>query len=415
MDKIVERKKSPYKKPLLFGGIGAVVLALIVMAAGQKNSLNIKKDRVTIKSVSYDTFEDMALFNALVEPLNTIQINTLESGTVKRIHTENGKRVEKGEVLLELYNPNTELNYLTQETAIIEQINNLRNTRIAIKNQQMVLDRDLIKMSYEYNNAERQFRMDTTLYRKGVISKNDYLKSKETFDFQTKQQSNTKAHVKKEQQDRDTQLRLINTSIARMEQSLEQLRANKENFIIKAPEAGLLSSYSPVLGESYGKGQLIGKIDMLNGYKLVAQADEFYFNALAEGQEALLEHEGALHKLKVNRVIAEVINGKFEVELVFDGEIPKSIRRGMNLPIKIYQSSNNKKALLLPQGGFYQSSGGQYVFVLTDEGTAEKRAISLGKKNPYYYEVLEGLQEGDRVITSTYADFKEKETINLNE
>ena len=355
----------------------------------------------------------MALFNSRVAPLNTIQINTIESGTVKKIYTENGKMIEEGAILLELYNPNTELNYLTQETAIIEQINNLRNTRIAIKNQQMNLDRDLIKISYDYNNAARQYRVDTTLFRKGVIAKNDYLKSEETYKFQTKQQENTKKYVKKEQADRANQLHLINASILRMNQSLEQLRTNKENFIIKAPEAGLLSSYNPILGESFAKGQLIGKIDMLDGYKMVAQADEYYFNSLSEGQEGILEHQGKSHTLVVKRIIAEVINGKFDIELVFKEETPKTIRRGMNLPIKIYQSNKKQKALLLPKGAFYQSSGGQYVFILTNDNKAEKRSVSIGKNNPYYYEIISGLKENDRVITSSYSDYKEKDVLNF--
>ncbi|MEX0275774.1 MAG: efflux RND transporter periplasmic adaptor subunit [Flavobacteriaceae bacterium] len=321
--------------------------------------------------------------------------------------------VQKGDLLLELYNPNTELGYLTQETAIIEQINNLRNTRISIKNQQMTLDRDLIKMTYDYNNAARQYRMDTTLYGKGVISKNDYLKSQETYDFQTKQQLNTKKYVEKEQYDRKIQLNLINTSIVKMEESLEQLRANKENFIVRAPESGLLSSYNPILGKSYEKGELIGKLDMLDGYKVLVRADEYYFNLLEKDQEGLVELEEGTYTLTVKNIVAEVVGGKFDVELVFNEGAPKTIKQGMTLPIKVYLSNKKAKALLLPKGAFYQSSGGQFVFVLKDGNTAEKRKVSIGRANAYYYEILSGISEGDRIITSSYEGFKEKDIINL--
>ncbi|MCV6629011.1 MAG: HlyD family efflux transporter periplasmic adaptor subunit [Flavobacteriaceae bacterium] len=413
MDKKIEKKKGlPWKK-IVYGLVAICLLGLVAMVATSKSSFRVEKNRVTIKSVRFDKFEDMALFNGQVQPLKTIQINAVESGTIKKIHTENGKIVEEGDVLLELYNPNTELNYLTRETAMIEQINNLRNTRIAIKNQQMNLDRDMIKLSYEYNNAERQYRLDTTLYRKGVIAKNDFLKSEETFKFQTAQSNSTKENVKREQADRKRQLQLINASIQRMQQSLEHLRSNKENFIIKAPASGLLSSYKPVLGESVQTGSLLGKIDMLDGYKIVAKADEYYYNTLQEGQEAIVEFNGKSSRMIVQRIIAEVINGKFDVELVFEKEAPKGIRRGMNVAVKIYQSNQQKKALMLPKGGFYSSFGGRYVFVLTASNKAEKRSIIIGRSNPYYYEVIEGLKEGDKIITSSYDNYKDKEIIEF--
>ena len=414
MDRKIEHKKNPLKRILLYT-LPAILLCLLLwsaLAAG--NKVTIDRDRVSIKTVEYDSFEDMALFNGKVQPLNTLQINTIESGTVKKIHGQNGALIKEGELLLELYNPNTELSYLTQETAIIEQINNLRNTRISIKNQQMTLDKDLIQMSYNFNNAERQYRMDTTLYRKGVISKNDYLKSKETFEFQGKQQENTKKYMQNEQKDRETQLRLINASIEKMEESLEQLRENKENFIVKAPATGLLSSFNPLLGKSYNKGELIGKLDMQDGYKLLVRADEYYYSQLKEGKMALLEFNDQQYQLKVEKVVAEVINGKFDIELVFEDKTPETIQQGMTLPIKIYLSNKKEKALLLPKGSFYQSSGGQYVFVLTDDNTAKKRKISIGKANANFYQVLEGLVEGDRVITSSYDDFKDKDVLALN-
>lgn len=414
MDRIIKKKRNPIKKVLLIA-LPSLLITLVIwsaIAAGKK--VTIEKERVTIKEVQLEFFEDMALFNGQVQPLNTQQINTIESGSVRKIHAQNGEQVHEGDLLLELYNPNAELAYLTQETAIIEQINNLRNTRISIKNQQMTLDRDLIEMSYNYNNAERQYNLDTSLYRKGVISKNDYLKSKETFDFQTKQQKNTRIYAEKEQIDRATQLRMINASIDKMEQSLEQLRENKENFIVRAPSTGLLSSFNPLIGKTYDKGQLIGKLDMQDGYKLLVRADEFYFNQLKKGRKATLEYEGEVHQLIVNNVVAEIVNGKFDVELVFKAGIPEKIRQGMTLPIKIFLSNKKEKSLLVPKGSFYQSSGGQYIFVLTDDHTAKKRKITIGKVNAHYYQVLEGLSEGDRVITSSYDDFKQKNILELN-
>ncbi|WP_029511354.1 efflux RND transporter periplasmic adaptor subunit [Croceivirga radicis] len=415
MDQKIDKKKNPSKKIALIA-LPLLLLGFALWSAFDANQkVRIKKERLRIKTVTKGQFEDMALFNAQVHPLNTLQINSIESGSVKKIYAQNGDIVTEGQLLLELYNPNAELGYLTQETAIIEQINNLRNTRIAIKNQQMLLDRDLIEMTYNYNNAERQYSMDTTLYRKGVISKNDYVKSQETYSFQSKQQQNIKVHVKKEQQDRANQLHLINASITKMEESLEQLRQNKENFIVKAPASGLLSSFNPILGKSYNKSELIGKLDMQDGYKLVLAADEYYFNDVAKGQEAHLEMNDSLYPLFIKNIVAEVVNGKFQVELNFKEKAPKSINQGMTVPVKLYLSKEEKSALLLPKGTFYTSSGGQFVFVLTSDSKAVKRSITIGKVNAHFYEVLDGLQEGDRVITSSYNDYKDKDILYLED
>ncbi len=412
MDKKIKKKNYIAIKII----VGSMVLGLLLWGGyqmmNQKKQVNLKKDRLTIKKVRYDYFEDMVLFNSIVEPLNTILINTIESGAVQKVYVEDGKMVVKGEPLVEIYNPNTELNYLTRETAIIEQINNLRNTKISIENQQLSLDRDLLLIEHDFIDSEREYQTNTILYGSEIIPKNDYKKSEEDYRYQQEQKRMISQRIQNEKTDRSQQLKRLNASIAKMEESLAQLRANKENFIIKATASGQLSSFDPVIGASYTSGETIGKIDLLDGYKMVAMVDEYYTSYIAEGLKAVMTFQNQPYDLVVSKVLSEVKNGKFEVELLFQTETPEQIKRGMSLPVKIYLSEQNEKAILLPKGGFYQSSGGQYVFVVNGN-QAEKRAITIGKTNPYYYEVLDGLKQEDVVIISSYDHFKDMELLNL--
>ncbi len=414
MDKKIEKKSNTIWK-ISAASVLLVVLAYFVFQfMNREKQTTLESQRLTIKDVKYDFFEDMVLFNGTVEPLNTVFINTIESGAVRGVFVEDGSMVERGQQLVELYNPNTELNYLTQETAIIEQINNLSNTRISIKNQQLNLDKNLLEIDHNFKDAQRQYNLDNALYAGKALARNDFEKTEETFRYQKAQQNLIKNRVEEEKVERKAQLTRLNNSIAKMERSLEKLRANKDNFIVRASASGKLSSFSPIVGQSFQGGQSIGKIDLLDGYKIVANPDEYYISDIHTGQEAELTFDNQKYILRVSKVLSEVTNGKFTVELTFQDKTPPAIKRGMSLPLKIYLSDKSQKAFLLPKGGFYQSSGGRFVFVLNENNQAVKRYISIGKSNPYYYEVKEGLQKGDRVITSDYGNYKEMELLNLN-
>ncbi len=413
MDKRIEKKRNLVPKIFLsVCGLTFVAYISFAMITKEKQA-NLQKDRLTIKTVQHDYFEDMVLFQGEVEPLNTVLINTIESGAVREIFVEDGAIVKRGEALVEIYNPNAEFNYLTQETAIIEQINNLSNIRISIKNQQFDLDKSALEIQHNFNNEQREFTLNEQLYDAKILAKNEFEKSKEAFRFQTAQQDMVRKNIDNEKSDRQIQMERINASIAKMEKSLKKLRANKQNFIVKASAAGKVSSFNPVIGQSFQGGDALGKIDLLDGYKMTARVDEFYNSKILLGQEAQINVDGQEYEMEVSKVLSEVVNGQFNVELKFKNEAPKDIKRGMNLPIKIFLSNKNKKALLLAKGGFYQSSGGQYVYVLTNENQAEKRFITIGKTNPYYYEVLDGLKADDQVITSSYENYKAMTILNL--
>jgi HlyD family secretion protein len=414
MDKQLQPKNKKTKRMLFWGIPTIFLLGIIFMSATRKKQVNLDKENISIKTVVKGDFEDVLLFNSTVEPKTSILINVIQGGSVSEVFVESGQMVKKGTPLARVYNPNAELNYLTQETAIVEQINNLRNIRVNIKNQQLNLDEQLLSIDNSFKNAERQYGTDDRLYKKGVIARSNFQTSEQEYKFQKERNEVIKAKVSNEKIDRNIQLSRINASVLKMEESLELLRKNKENFMVKAPFDGLLSSFNPTLGQSYNQGDNIGKIDVLDGYKLIAKVDEYYISKLREEIKGTVTIANEKLPIRLSKIYPEIVNGGFQVELQFESDsISSAVRRGMSLKSKMFLSSNSK-ALLLTKGLFYQSTNGKWVFVLNLDNKAVKRNVKIGRENPFYYEVLEGLEEGDRVITSSYDDFKEMEEINLN-
>ncbi|WP_237275507.1 efflux RND transporter periplasmic adaptor subunit [Tenacibaculum ovolyticum] len=413
MDKQLQTKNKTTKKILLWGIPIVLLFIFTLMNLTRKKQVNLKKDNLSIRKISLGNFEDVVLFNSTVTPKTSVLVNVIQGGSVSEIFVESGQMIKKGTPLLKVYNPNAELNYLTQETAIVEQINNLRNIRVNIKNQQLNLDQQLLRIGNDFISAKRQYKLDSTLYFKEVVAKNDYQKSNQEYTFQKERNGVIKRSVFEEKKSRGVQLSRIDISINNMQKSLELLRKNKENFIVKAPVNGLLSSFNPILGENYNQGQSIGKMDVLDGYKLKARVDEYYISKLKKDINGSVSINAKNYDIVLSKVLSEVVNGQFEVELLFKNDtLPKSIKRGMSLKTKVFLS-NNSKALLIPKGQFYQSTNGAWVFVLNTENKAVKRTIKIGRENPFYYEVLEGLKEGDKVITSSYDDYKNVEELNI--
>ncbi|WP_299104471.1 HlyD family efflux transporter periplasmic adaptor subunit [uncultured Tenacibaculum sp.] len=414
MDKQIQPKNKKTKKMLLWGIPIVLLTSLILMNATRKKQVNISKDSIAIREVSEGDFEDVLLFNSTVEPKTSVFVNVIQGGAVSEIFVESGQKVTKGTPLLKVYNPNAELNYLTQETAIVEQINNLRNIRVNIKNQQLTLDQQLLSIDNDFKNAKRQYDLDKKLFGKGVVAKNDYDKTTQQYQFQKQRSGVIKKSVAEEKKSRDVQLSRINTSINNMQKSLELLRKNKENFTVKAPVDGLLSSFNPTLGENYNQGQNIGKIDVLDGYKLVALVDEYYIAKLKKDISGKVAINTNDYQIRLSKIHPEVVNGQFRIEFQFKKDsIAKDIKRGMSLKSKVFLS-NNSKALLIPKGQFYHETNGKWVFVLDSNNKAVKRNIKIGRENPFYYEVLDGLKVGDKVITSSYTDFKDVEQVNID-
>lgn len=412
MDKVLTRKSKKIK--YLTAG-GSIFLALMLMAyfsVNKKRSLNVAAGEIIIKTVTKGNFEDFIIMQAKAEPLHAMLVNIIEGGSVQDIYAENGAIVTKGQSLAKMYNPNTELGYLTQETAIIEQMNNLNSGKLNIRNQELELTKDLALIEHDYNNAKRQYDMNKRLYDKGVISRNDWNTIEENFRYQQERKNNIQLSIQKEKQTNKIQIAQINGSIKTMEKSLEILRNNKQNFLITAPASGRLTSFDPILGQTFQAGQSIGKIDLMQGYKLVAEVDEFYRDKVAVGQKGEIDHKGTTLEVTVIKVLQEVKNGRFQTELSITGTNQPALQRGSSFGIKLSLSARHQ-VLLLPKGAFNHETAGKWIFVVNGD-KAERREIKTGRENPNYYEVLGGLKAGEKVITSSYTDYTEVEILNIN-
>ncbi|PIA82158.1 hypothetical protein BFR04_12240 [Gaetbulibacter sp. 4G1] len=414
MDKRVEKKKwTQTKKLYIAGTIVFLILAFFGFKAINKKTYKVNASKISVKKVIEGNFQDMILIDGDVEPINLVLVNTLEGGTVEEIFIEDGISVEKGTPLLRLSNPAVTLGYMNQETAIVEQINNLRNLKLSLEKDQRDLTESLIDSENSLADIERSYKVDSVLYTKDIVAKNDFIDRKESYKYLKNKRDLVDRNVKKSRQDNKIQIHQINKSIGMMQRNLEMIHDNIDKMLVRAPVSGMLSSFDPVIGESYGNNQTVAKIDVQSGFKIKGQVDEYYLSMVKPGQLARFSFDGELIDLKVKKVLPEVVSRRFEIELVFVNTPPKAITIGQSLQVRL-ELSKAQKSLMIPRGSYFQSSGGQYVYVLDGNGEANKRYIKLGSKNPSYYQVLEGLNVGDEFISSSYDDFKNYESIKIN-
>jgi len=411
MDTIIKRKNNKKKYGLLALPILLVLGYFVITSLTKKRSLNVNKSEISIKSVEKGFFEDFIVFQAKVTPLNSMLVNVIEGGAVQEIFVNNGDRVSQGQPLARLYNPNTELNYMQQETAIIEQINNLNKAKLDLRNQELNLAKDLISIEHDYQDAKNLYELNQKLFNQEILAKNEWQKTQENFRFQKERMDIIKQSVTKEKQANQIQIGQLNQSISIMNKSLSILRNNKNNFLITAPLSGRLSSFEPILGKTYTQGNSIGTIDVLKGYKLVAEVDEFYLNRIAEGLKGTIEFNEKPVEVIISKVIPEIKSGRFIVELNFIKNENLELNQGLSFGVRI-NLSEKTESILISKGSFCQETAGKWIFVIKGN-KAERRNINIGRENPLYYEILEGLQVGEKVITSTYKDYKDVEVLRL--
>lgn len=413
MDTVISRKSSK-KKYLAIAVLTIVVLGFVAFSIiTKKRTFNVKKSEISIKVVETAYFEDFMVFQARVEPVNSILVNIIEGGSVQEIFVSNGDNVVKGQPLARLYNPNTELNYMQQETSIIEQINNLNKAKLDLRNQELNLAKDLVSIEHDFMDAKNQYDLNKKLFEQEILAKNEWEKTQENFRFQKERINIIKQSVTKEKQANQIQIGQLNQSIGIMEKSLNILRSNKKNFLVVAPLSGRLSSFEPVLGQSYQQGQTLGKIDVMKGYKLLADVDEFYLQKVKQGQTGTVDFNGKEVKVSIAKVIPEIKSGRFQVELNFVDNETLDLQQGLSFAVRL-NLSEKTKSLVLSKGSFYEDTSGKWIFVVNGN-KAEKREIKIGRENPLYYEILDGLKEGEKVVTSAYKDYKEVEILNIEE
>ncbi len=411
MDTVIARKSKKKLYLLLAVPLFLAGAYLLYAAATKKRTLSVNKSEITLKTVEKAYFEDFIVVQAKVEPLNSMLLNVVEGGSIKEIFAANGDFVTEGQPLARLYNPNTELNYMTQETSIIEQINNLDKAKLDLRNQELSMDKDLVAIDHDYQDAKNLYDLNEKLYKQEILSPNEWEKTQENFRFQKERKRLIQQSMQREKQANRIQIGQISQSQATMRKSLTILRDNKQNFLVTAPLSGRLTSFEPVLGKNYQAGESIGKIDVMKGYKLVAEVDEYYLPRVTKGQKGKVDFKGEEVEVEVARVIPEIKNGRFIAELNFVGTKELALQQGLSFGVRL-TLSEKAQTTVLPKGRFTEETGGKWVFVVNGN-TAERREIKLGRENPVYHEVLGGLKPGDEVVTSGYADYKDVEVLNL--
>ncbi|MFN2374552.1 MAG: efflux RND transporter periplasmic adaptor subunit [Cyclonatronaceae bacterium] len=416
MDRILEKKRFPPKRIAGFASLTLllVIFVYIYMNSAGESRLNIDTDRVTVSAVSYGPFQEYIPINGTVVPIQTLYLDAIEGGRIDRILVEGGSMVNEGDTLLVLSNSNLQLDVFNREAQILEQIHNLQNRQLSLQQERLRLREMMVEMRYNLQRAARQFEQNKELRDRNMVSDEEFRQAQENF-FSTRERMGiVRETFVIDSVQTENQLRFINSSLNRMQTNLEMVQKSMDYLVLKAPISGQLTSLNAEIGESKNRGQRMGQIDVLEGYKVKVGIDEHYIARITLGQRAEFDFAGRTYNLEITRIYPEVNDGRFEVDMEFVEDIaPEGIRRGQTVRLRL-ELSDIADAVLLARGSFFQKTGGSWVYVLDEEGqTAYRRDVRLGRQNPQFFEVIDGLQPGERVITSSYDIFGENERLVL--
>ena len=413
MDRVIEKKKGLKMKHLYMGGGIILFLFLLyqVFFTEHQSVFRAEKDKLTISTVEDGLFNDYITIIGQVEPITTIYLDAEEGGKVEEIYIEEGEMVKKGDVILKLRNTDLNTTIMNSESQLAYHANEMRNTQIQIQQQQILNKKQKLEIDLKVIQAKRKFKQYERLFNEELIAKEDYLQAKEDYQLAMKEKELTYQKMVQDSIFRANQQKSMNESLENNKLSLKMAKERLENLNVKAPADGQLGLLDAEIGQSINRGQRLGLLNILTNFKINAKIDEHYIDRVRRDLSATLDRNDVDYHLTVKKVYPEVREGQFEIDLVFDGEKPENIRTGQTYHIKL-ELGQSEKAVLLARGGFFQSTGGQWVYVLNENGTeAEKRSIRIGKQNPQYYEVLEGLKPGEKVITSSYELFGDNDKI----
>ncbi|OUJ72381.1 efflux RND transporter periplasmic adaptor subunit [Hymenobacter crusticola] len=406
MDVIIQQKTWTTRKLLLLAGVvlvAGLVAASFFSTAGP-TKLNVDPERITISEVTKGAFQEFIPIDGTVMPIKTIYLDATEGGTVKSILVEDGAALVPGQPILQLVNSDLQLEMVNRETAVFDLMNNLQNTRNLMQQNRIQQLNQLADVDYQLKEAKRIYELNKTLYEQKVISRQDFNQSQNTYQHQVRKQQLTRQTLRQDSLATRQQINQMQQSVARMQSNLALMRKKMDDLTMKAPVAGRLTSLNAEIGESKARGQRIGQLDMLNGLKVRANIDEYYISRIFPGQQGEFVLNDKRYALSVKKIYTQVAKG-LQVDMEFVGTPPADIRRGQTLQVRL-ALSDQTQAVLVPKGGFNQKTGGNWIFKVNESGTkAYKADIRLGRQNPEYYEVLEGLKPGDKVVTSSYEGY----------
>jgi HlyD family secretion protein len=415
MDRKIEQKKGLKRKHIYYaiGGILFIVLIYKAFLTERISTFSTDIEKLSVEAVKDGVFNDYITVTGNVEPIATIYLDAMEGGRVEERIIEEGAMVKKGDVILRLSNPDLSLSILNSEAQLAEKSNFLRNTMVVLEQEKLQVQNELLRLKYDIKRKKRAYEQNSILISDELISQEEFLKSQENYEFAM---GSYDLNLKKQRQDsiyRNIQVTQMKDNLRNMELNLQLVRQRKDNLNVTSPIDGQLTVLDAEIGQSIPKNSRIGQIDILSSYKVVAQIDEHYIDKVKKGLIAIIERQGKEYELKIRKVFPDVRSGRFTVEMLFAKDMPQNMRTGQTYYARL-QLGNPQKALLIPRGSFFQETGGQWIFVVSEDGKyAEKRSIKIGRQNPKYYEVIEGLEAGEKVIVSGYSGFGDNERLSF--
>ncbi len=416
MDKIIEKKKGiaiAFTKkalPYWFGTFLTIFILWLIMR-DDASTLRVNAGTLSISEVLSGEFNDYIRVSGQVQPMTTIQISPQEGGIVQEILIEEGSKVKAGDEILRMSNDNLDLQILNSEAELAEKENLLRNTMISMEQQRLSVQQEKLQLQIEVKRLKRKYEQNKVLYEEKLIAREEYLMTEEDYQIAAGRLELVKERATQDSLYRSVEIKQMQESLDNMRLNMQMIRKRKENLTIKSPISGELGLLEVVLGQSIASGMKIGQINNLDSYKIEAQIDEHYIDRVSAGLEAKFERQNETFGAVIRKVYPEVREGRFKADFRFNGEQPANIRTGQTYYLNL-QLGQPEKAILIPRGTFYQKTGGKWIYVVSPEGgKAVKREIRIGRQNPQFYEVLEGLEAGEKVITSGYDNFGDNEVL----
>jgi HlyD family secretion protein len=413
MDRIIEDKRLIKPKHWRIIIITGIVLLTIIFLSTRNNisTYKVDKDKIQIAEVFEGNFEDYIKINGRVEPISTIYLDAIEGGRIEEIYITEGTLVKRDDVILRLSNNNLNLGILDSEAQLAEKSNYLREVILNMEQQKLQSKREIINMEFQLKQKKREYERNKFLYDQDLIAKEEYMLSEDGYELSGRLFQIMKEKELQDSVYRTIQIEQMNQNLSNMKKNLSFVYQRLENLNVKAPYDGQLGMLDAEIGQSVSPGQRIGQINVLTSFKIAAEIDEHYIDRIRTGLTAQLDRDNKKYQLKVKKVYPEVRNGRFQIDLIFENEMPENIRTGQTYYVDL-QLGDAQKCIQVSKGGFFQSTGGQWIFVVDKSGSfALKRQVKIGRQNPKFFEVLEGLAPGENVIISGYEIFGDNERI----
>jgi HlyD family secretion protein len=415
MDILRPKKKWTTRKLSILAGIISILLLIIASYyfISDKNRLNIRIDRITISEIKVGSFQEFIPVNGIVQPITTIYLDAVEGGRVEEKYIEDGALVKKGESILRLSNTDLELNLVNQETSVFNLLTQMQISSNAARQNTISKLNQMAEVENAWKEAERLYKLNKQLYDQKAISLQEFRQSQISYEYQVKRKKLTEQILKQDSTSTRQELDQTRQSYGRTQNALAVMRKKVGDLVVKSPVDGQLNSLDVEIGQNKNKGEHLGQIDILSGFKIRADIDEVYISRIFTGLLGNFSLDGKTYQLKIKKVFTQVTNGRFQVDMEFVAAIPQGVRRGQTLQVRL-ALGDETQAILLPRGGFFQQSGGNWIFKVSKDGkTAYKADIQLGRQNPEYYEVVHGLKPGDKVVTSSYDNYQKIEELTL--